>query len=106
MRRNDRISGTLVQYDEPVWGPLLSAIGEELTGWFMWMHELELSDGTRVHAYKHQMTRRYLHLSDDGRAFEYTGSDDYIACERGDAVQEALEKHVLVASAYEHRDVT
>jgi uncharacterized protein DUF4160 len=33
----------------------------------MWMHAVTLKDGTRIHAYKHWHTRRYLHLSDDGR---------------------------------------
>ena len=37
----------------------------------MWMFEVELEDGRRVHAYKHWWTRRYLHLSLDGCAFAY-----------------------------------
>ena len=35
------------------------------------MFEVELSDGTRLHAYKHRWTRRYIHLTGDGRAFAY-----------------------------------
>jgi hypothetical protein len=37
----------------------------------MWMHEVELEDGTRLHAYKHHETRRYLHLDHGGRAFVF-----------------------------------
>lgn len=37
----------------------------------MWMHEEELEDGTRLHAYKHWETRRYLHLDHGGRAYVY-----------------------------------
>jgi hypothetical protein len=40
----------------------------------MWMHEVQLTDGTRIHAYKHWVTRRYMHLAADGRAFEYCGT--------------------------------
>jgi hypothetical protein len=43
----------------------------------MWMHEIRLDDGTRIDAYKHTTTRRYLHLSDDGRAFDYLGDGGY-----------------------------
>jgi hypothetical protein len=37
----------------------------------MWMHEIQLADGSKIHAYKHSVTRRYLHLAADGRAFDY-----------------------------------
>lgn len=42
--------GDLRQYDEPEWRPLLEAVGEELVGDFMWMHEVELADGSPVQA--------------------------------------------------------
>jgi len=35
------------------------------------MHEVELEDGTRLHAYKHHETRRYLHLDHGSRAFVF-----------------------------------
>jgi hypothetical protein len=35
------------------------------------MHEVELEDGARLHAYKHHETRRYLHLDHGGRAFVF-----------------------------------
>ena len=71
------LHGDVVGDDRPTWDPMLALAGEELTGWFMWMFEIRLDDGTAVHAYKHQMTRRYVHLGEDGRAFAYTGGDSY-----------------------------
>jgi hypothetical protein len=57
--------------DEPDWQPLIDLLLED----FMWMFEVELTDGTRLHAYKHWWTRRYIHLAPDGRAFVYQGSE-------------------------------
>ena len=65
------IAGEMCQYDEPDWRPLYDIVGVHLADWFMWMHEVELGDGHRVHAYKHIATRRYFHLGVDGRAFVY-----------------------------------
>ena len=65
------IAGEMRQYDEPDWQPLYDIVGVHLADWFMWMHEVELDDGRRVHAYKHIATRRYFHLGVDGRAFVY-----------------------------------
>ena len=65
------IAGEMWQYDEPDWQPLYDIVGVHLADWFMWMHEVELEDGHRVHAYKHIATRRYFHLAMDGRAFVY-----------------------------------
>ena len=64
------LSGHIAQHGAPDWQPLLGTVGSSLASWFMWMSEVELSDGTRLHAYKHVATRRYLHLAADGRAFE------------------------------------
>ena len=77
------ISGHMVQGDQPHWEPLLDLVGEDVTGWFMWMFEVELEDGRRVDAYKHQMTRRYVHLTDDGSAFDYAGHDRYRPVDAG-----------------------
>jgi hypothetical protein len=41
------------------------------------MHEVELTDGTSLHAYKHIDTRRYVHLASDGTAFACTPSGRY-----------------------------
>ncbi|MDQ8045185.1 MAG: hypothetical protein AAGC46_13965 [Solirubrobacteraceae bacterium] len=81
MPKPQRFQGEYVNHDRPEWRPILAMVGPELTGWFMWMGELELSDGVRAHAYKHQSTRRYLHIATDGRTFFYdwdgkTISDD------------------------------
>jgi hypothetical protein len=65
------ITAVVVQYDAPDWAPLEAAIGSDIADWFMWMAEIRLADGSQLHAYKHQTTRRYLHLTTDGRAFEY-----------------------------------
>lgn len=71
------IGGVVVQVETPNWTPLEEAIGNDLAGWFMWMHEISLVDGSRIHAYKHTTTRRYLHLAEDGRAFDYCDESRY-----------------------------
>jgi hypothetical protein len=62
--------GRTVNYDAPSWEPLIALAPEHVED-FMWMHEVELEDGNRLHAYKHWETRRYLHLDHGGRAFVY-----------------------------------
>jgi hypothetical protein len=64
-----------LQYEKPNWEPLIEVVGERLAQGFMWMHEEHLSDGTRIHAYKHIHTRRYLYLSEDNEAYELLGCD-------------------------------
>lgn len=71
------IRGHIVQYERPYWAPLAHLLGEELPSWFMWMCEVELADQTRIHAYKHRTTRRYLHLDANGRAFHYDERSGY-----------------------------
>jgi hypothetical protein len=63
------------QYDKPEWGPLLELSVDHIDD-FMWMFEVELESGLRLHAYKHIETRKYLHLDKEGRAFAYLWSDD------------------------------
>jgi hypothetical protein len=70
------ISGVL-DVESPEWGPLLNLVGEELVDAFMWMYEVELEDGVRVHVYKHRWTRASLHLDAAGRAYYYTDSGRY-----------------------------
>lgn len=43
----------------------------------MWMHEIRLVDGSRLDAYKHVTTRRYLHLAPDGAAFAWRFDSTY-----------------------------
>lgn len=68
--------GHMTSYEDPNWEPLVRLAPEHLDD-FMWMFEAKLDDGTRLHAYKHCETRRYLHLSEDGRAFYYREPDIY-----------------------------
>lgn len=75
---SDRIPGTMVGLDGPRWEPLLTVLDEDLAEWFMSMFDVELADGTRLHAYKNSATRRYLHLADDGRAFGWDGDGAYV----------------------------
>jgi len=84
------IPGKLKQCDDPDWEPLLRLIGDFGAGWFMWMAEMELDDGTRIHSYKHKWTRRYLHLDDSGRAFNYRPDGTYPELEISNAVCRAF----------------
>lgn len=65
----------------PIWAPLIALASDHVID-FMWTHEVELEDGTHLHAYKHRETQRYLHLDHEGHAFtfiwgkEYEGNDD------------------------------
>ena len=84
------LPGTMGQGERPVWQPLLDLIGEDLTGWFMWMYEVELADHAPLHAYKHISTRRYLHLTEDGRTFAYVPEGNYAEITPRDALREAF----------------
>jgi hypothetical protein len=70
--------------------PLLKLLAEYLVADFMWMHEVELKDGTCLHAYKNRETRHYLHLSSDGRAFTYCGDNLYREVEISCALMERV----------------
>lgn len=71
MLSDNVISGEVSQAEEPDWEPLRQLVGMELADWFMWMFEIELDDGTIVHAYKHIATRGYFHIGMDRRVFVY-----------------------------------
>lgn len=90
MPRTRSQAGRLRQYDRPNWQPLEDLIGYDLADWFMWMGEFELADGTRIHDYKHQATRRYFHLGEDGRAFASTRGGRYLAIPPEDAIGDAF----------------
>jgi hypothetical protein len=77
MPRTRAQSGELKQYKEPEWAPLLRLVGRRVVADFMWMHEIELADGTAVLAYKHIDTRRYIHLDESCQAYVYEKSDRY-----------------------------
>lgn len=62
---------------DPVWGPikrLFGATWETEKPPYMFMHSAIAANGVEVHCYKHQGTRRYLNLDDDGNLYEYTRS--------------------------------
>jgi hypothetical protein len=90
MPRDPPITGKLADLDDPVWEPLLVAVGGRDAGWYMWMGAIELSDGSLVHGYKHRTTRRYAHLGEDGRAWKYLGDGRYREIDVDHAVHLAL----------------
>ena len=70
------IRGKILRVDAPEWEPLLNLAPDHVVD-FMWMYTVQLTDGTRVQAYKHYWTRNYLHLSEDGRAFVFVPKTRY-----------------------------
>lgn len=68
--------GRPLPVDVPEWEPLLNFAPDHVVD-FMWMGTIQLTDGTRIQAYKHYWTRDYLHLSEDGRAFVYVPKTRY-----------------------------
>lgn len=67
------------QYEDPDWEPLVTVVGEELAGEFMWMNQCGSADGAPVQAYKHYWTRRYLYLDGELNAYRwgYIGAADH-----------------------------
>jgi hypothetical protein len=61
---------------DPEWEPLLNFAPDHVVD-FMWMYTVQLTDGSRLQAYKHYWTRDYLHLDNEGRAFIDVGKDRY-----------------------------
>jgi hypothetical protein len=68
--------GRILSARDPEWEPLLN-FARDHVGDFMWMFTVELTDGTRLQAYKHYWTRDYLRLDDEGRAFIDAGKERY-----------------------------
>jgi hypothetical protein len=68
--------GDVVNCVEPDWRPLLKVAPEVVTE-FMWMFEVRLRDDTRIHAYKHRWTRRYVHLTIERHAWGYEPPGKY-----------------------------
>ncbi|HMI82329.1 MAG TPA: hypothetical protein VK480_11115 [Solirubrobacterales bacterium] len=66
----------MLPVNAPEWEPLLNFAPDHI-GDFMWMYAVELTDRTRLQAYKHCWTRDYLHLDDEGRAFIFVGKERY-----------------------------
>lgn len=84
------IPGTVVQAETPSWAALEAAVGLVLAPGFMWMFEIRLADGTRVDAYKHVVSRRYLHLGKDALALTCHGEAGYIRVDLERSVAEVL----------------
>lgn len=82
--------GKFTRRREPIWEPLLEALPEDIDD-FMWMGEVELTDGTRIQFYKHYWTRRYVLLDLGGRTWIQRENDRYEEAEdpdsRGDIVR-------------------
>jgi hypothetical protein len=78
MPRRRGIKGEMTQGEQPNWEPLVDAVDERVAGDFMWMFEVELSDGRSLQAYKHIDTRGYVHLAADGGAYFYEPPDRYV----------------------------
>ena len=71
------LRGRRSQCRNPNWTALETLIRDEVLGRFMWMGEIRLEDGKPLHAYKDRVSRRYLHLAEDGRIFVYAQDDRY-----------------------------
>jgi hypothetical protein len=93
--------GRVVNYESPVWEPLVT-LAPDHVGDFMWMHEVELEDGVRLHAYKHYETRRYLHLDHGGRAFVFIW--DETRAEDEDSQYEEVDPQWLLELVLAHPD--
>ena len=84
------LRGRMSRLERPDWDPVIDFVGLELVRWFMWMGQIELVDDTRVHAYKHVTTRRYLHIGEDQRLFAYRSPNAYLEIESAHALEEAF----------------
>ena len=93
------LKGTVVQGESADWEALENVISYHACDEFMWMFEVELEDGTRLHAYKHRWNRRYLHLSARGEAFTYIWrADDEDFDPNAPGEYERVQLHRLLAA--------
>ncbi len=90
MARTRYVTARMMQFDRPDWRPLQLAVGEDLMWPWMWMCELRTTAGIAYHAYKHQSTRRYLHLGPEADALDYGDRELYRPIELVDALERAL----------------
>jgi hypothetical protein len=79
MPRTKTFTGRSASIDELDCEPLHSLVGLELCSQFMLMFDVHLSNGHTVRAFKHVITRGYLHLdrTEPGLAYWYTDSGRY-----------------------------
>ena len=71
-RRSRKLRGRRRGDLRPDWRPLVGLAPGDVPD-FMWMHRVDLVDGTVVEAYKHWSTRRYIYLDASGRGYELVG---------------------------------
>jgi hypothetical protein len=97
MSKKKKFRGQMTRTDSPNWEPLLH-LARVYVAEFMWMFEAELEGGVRIHAYKHVITRRYLHLSVDGRAFVYCwpGDDAHLLDDRAPDLYEEVDPRRMI----------
>jgi hypothetical protein len=89
MDRRRVVHGEMVQADQPDWRPLRRLLPDLLVDTFMWMFQVRLPSEP-IHAYKHVVTRRYVHLSASGRAYVYVGDERYTRIAAATALELAL----------------
>ena len=82
-----------IRFEPPDWGPLEQALPQAwLDGWMFMAYLPHPEGGEELRAYKHQITRRYLHLRvQDGalEAHRYTGRSTYAPAELQDEIEDA-----------------
>jgi hypothetical protein len=74
---------------EPDWEPLHVVLPLAWCDGFMWMYRVEQDDNI-IELYKHGITRHYLNLDQDNRAYRYTG-DGYIQIPVALAVEQVFD---------------
>lgn len=57
---------------DEAFAPFIQEYGEELAEEYMWMYTHDWK-GEEINAYKNINTREYVHISEDGTFYEYTG---------------------------------
>jgi hypothetical protein len=103
MHVRNSFEGSVVQAETPDWEALLRFAGGVVDD-FMWMFEIRLEDGRRVHAYKHVWTRNYLHLDEGGRAFIYKEPDSYQQVNPAWLLGHVLDAWALTSRMYDISD--
>jgi hypothetical protein len=80
-----------IRIEPPDWGPLERALPDAwLDGWMFMAYFPHPEGGEELRAYKHQITRRYLHLriTKGGlEAWRYTGNETYAAAKLVEEVE-------------------
>lgn len=77
--------------DEPVWEPLKAFLPIELVGSFMWMNASYVDGLGPIQSYKHDMSRRYLHLDTDALPYEYLSPGRFRRTRRTDAIEQSID---------------